>query len=203
MNKGTIGEYDENLRPTDSLMTQDRPELSLDFDDKSDRGMVKRVHLRALSISTDDIADLSITGAKIAVNAISNTKISAFDWNKGTGGTITGATINSDLITGGTIKNAVVGTPAITGGTFASGVVNNPTIGTPAITGGTYNTGIFGTPTITGGTITALVGTSQLTGGTVNPAVYQTSGSAGVSGTFAGSTAPNMKFVNGIFMGTA
>lgn len=75
-------------------------------------------------------------------------------------GTLTGTTVNADLITGGTFA-----------GVFA-GTLNSNTIGTPLIQGGTWNNGIFGTPAITGGTYnSAVLGTPAITGGTYNQAI--------------------------------
>lgn len=156
-------ELDDNLRVKDSIMLQERPQIGVTFDNNSDRGMVRRFQLKALAIGSDDIADNSITGPKIVSNAISNTKIASFDWNKGTGGTISAATINADLFLSGTINNSIVGTPNITGGTATSIKVNNPTIGTPALTGGTLTPTLYKFGTFSG--ISATV--DYLTAGTV------------------------------------
>jgi hypothetical protein len=141
-------------------------ELSTQWDQRVDRGQIRRAKLAAGVIGTEQIADNSIGSNALMTNAVSSLKIQA--------NAVTNAKINDVAWTklmGGT---GILGDSANTQGVFQLKDSSSNVIGTMGNTGVQFFAGTLGTMTI---------GTSLIQGGTSNAGTYQVGGTAGATGT--------------------
>lgn len=210
---------DPFLRPVDSVASRYNPmsknpsqgttlaqnppveELGVQFDQKTDRGLIQGNKLAANSVGTTQIADNSVgssalmtnsvSSIKIQANAVTNAKINDVAWTKVTGGTaVLGDSANNkgvfQLLNS---SSSVIGTMDNTGVQFYAGTLGTMTIGTSTIKGGTYSN-----PTLSGTKVLdVLAGTAAL----VNEGQIALQTLSGSVVLVARSGGTNFYFVNG------
>ena len=169
---------DEGLTPTlrsENALTEKGDSLtsSLNFDSTYERGVINTTQIRDAAIKTAKIGAAQITTALIANAAITNAKINDFNFNQGTGGTLTlGGTLNGNGLmsvlnnTGGTVVSLSSSGITVTNGSIT---IQNSSGSNVIDANGLVSTTNFVSNSVTGNLLaTTGTGYSDVVGGSVS-----------------------------------